>query len=191
MNELKLRSHLSKKKDIDYSSKIGGIEMEYSNIRIVNVGADDALGWTTINEGPNSIQVPTGTQDSWNAQSQPFNSNVWPGQVLPPPNMPPYGPPMMGPSYNQPPKQSEAPKSPPPNFTPQQSQAKPFAIDPGGIANCLYRYVYIWPTGSHGRGYWVYFTYVGHKSIAGFRWNGRYWVYGGIDLRRIESFQCY
>lgn len=191
MNELKLRSHLSKKKDIDYSSKIGGIEMEYSNIRIVNVGADDVLGWTTINEGPNSIQVPTGTQDSWNAQSQPFNSNVWPGQVLPPPNMPPYGPPMMGPSYNQPPKQSEAPKSPPPNFTPQQSQAKPFAIDPGGIANCLYRYVYIWPTGSHGRGYWVYFTYVGHKSIAGFRWNGRYWVYGGIDLRRIESFQCY
>lgn len=165
--------------------------MEYSNIRIVNVGADDALGWTTINEGPNSIQVPTGTQDSWNAQSQPFNSNVWPGQVPPPPNMPPYGPPMMGPSYNQPPKQSEAPKSPPPNFTPQQSQAKPFAIDPGGIANCLYRYVYIWPTGSHGRGYWVYLTYVGHKNIAGFRWNGRYWVYGGIDLRRIESFQCY
>lgn len=157
--------------------------MEYSNIRIVNVGADDALGWTTINEGPNSIQVPTGTQDSWNAQSQPFNSNVWPGQVLPPPNMPPYGPPMMGPSYNQPPKQSEAPKSPPPNFTPQQSQAKPFAIDPGDIANCLYRYVYIWPTGSHGRGYWVYFTYVGHKSIAGIL-DGmdRYWC-------MVESFK--
>lgn len=168
--------------------------MNFSNIRVVNVEPDEALGWTTINEGPNSIQIPTETNSqgmsskSWSGQS--MGPNSWPGQV-PPPNMPPFGPPMTGPSYNQPPKQSGAPTSPPPNFTPQQSQAKTFAIDPGGIANCLYRYVYIWPTGGHGRGYWVYLTYVGRKSIAGFRWNGWYFVYGGVDLRRIESFQCY
>ena len=32
--------------------------MDYSNIRIVNQPLDPALGWTTINQGPNSIQVP-------------------------------------------------------------------------------------------------------------------------------------
>ena len=31
--------------------------MNYSNIRIVNQPFNPALGWTTINQGPNSIQI--------------------------------------------------------------------------------------------------------------------------------------
>ncbi|MDY7043806.1 hypothetical protein RVS70_06255 [Virgibacillus sp. M23] len=82
----------------------------------------------------------------------------------------------------------QAPTSPPPSFVPQKTQAKTFAIDPGGIRFCLYRYTYIW---LRRDSFWFYPTFVGRNSIAGFRWTGFGWVYFGIDLDRIESFQCF
>jgi hypothetical protein len=94
-----------------------------------------------------------------------------------------------------------APQSPPPSFTPQQSQATSFgggygggqagvyAVDPGAIRPCLYRYVFIWPR--HGRGFWAWLTFAGRRSVAGWRWNGRRWVYFGMDTRQIVSFYCY
>lgn len=94
-----------------------------------------------------------------------------------------------------------SPTSPPPSFTPSQSQAYSlsggggggqigvYAVDPGAIRPCLYRYVYIWPR--WGPGFWAWLTFVGRRSVAGFRWNGRRWVYFGMDTRQISSFYCY
>jgi hypothetical protein len=95
--------------------------------------------------------------------------------------------------------QMQAPTGPPPSFTPSQAQAQPltttsqgaatFAVDPGAIQRCLFRYTYIWMRG--GQQFWFFPTFVGRRSIAGFRWTGFTWVYFGTDLRRIRSFQCF
>ncbi|MDP4163302.1 MAG: hypothetical protein Q8898_09380 [Bacillota bacterium] len=80
-----------------------------------------------------------------------------------------------------------APTSPPPSYTPQE-QVSQFAVDPGAIRRCLYRYTFIWL--HNGRSFWFYPTYVGRTSIAGYRWRGFRWVYYGTDLNRIRSFRC-
>ncbi|MFB4474100.1 hypothetical protein ACDI16_14365 [Oceanobacillus caeni] len=84
--------------------------------------------------------------------------------------------------------QAGPPTAPPPNFTPQQSQTQVFAVDPGGIRGCLFRLTYVW---LRRDAFWYYPTFVGRRSIAGFRWNGWRWVYFGIDLDHIQSFQCF
>ena len=86
------------------------------------------------------------------------------------------------------------PPSAPPNFTPPQPQsqqfgATPLAIDSGAIRPCLYRFVYIWPR--RERGFWAWLTFVGPRSISGFRWNRNRWRFFGMDLRDISSFQCF
>lgn len=85
------------------------------------------------------------------------------------------------------------PKSGPPNFTPNKSKVKSQkidtkAIDKGSIRPCIYRYTYIWQT--NGNSYWTYLTYVGRKSIGGWRWMRFRWVYFGLDLNKIDSFYC-
>jgi len=85
-------------------------------------------------------------------------------------------------------QQAGPPTSPPPSFTPQQSQQQVFAVDPGGIRGCLFRFTYIW---LRNDAFWFFPTFVGRNSIAGFRWTGFRWVYFGIDLNRIVSFQCF
>ncbi|MCP1307875.1 transporter [Paenibacillus tyrfis] len=71
--------------------------------------------------------------------------------------------------------------------------AQTFAVDPGSIWRCRFQYVYIWQT--NGQQYWIFLTFVGRNSIAGFRWFGYgpfgYWVYFGLDLNRIEQFFCH
>ncbi|WP_153801974.1 transporter [Filobacillus milosensis] len=85
------------------------------------------------------------------------------------------------------------PQSPPPSFTPQQGgqggQPSLQAVDPGAIRRCLYRYTYIWL--DNRQRFWFYPTYVGRRSVSGYRWTGFFWVYYGVDLNRIDSFQCY
>ncbi|NQX46540.1 collagen-like protein [Paenibacillus tritici] len=82
----------------------------------------------------------------------------------------------------------QAPTAPPPQFVPQM-QATTFAVDPGGIRRCLFRNTYIWL--NNGEQFWFYPVFVGRNSIAGFRWNGLFWGYFGIDLSRISSFTCF
>lgn len=84
-------------------------------------------------------------------------------------------------------QQGGAPSSPPPSYTPQESPSL-YAVDPGAIRGCLYRFTYIWL--NNGSSFWFYPTYVGRDSIAGYRWRGFRWVYYGTDLRRIRSFRC-
>lgn len=86
------------------------------------------------------------------------------------------------------------PPSSAPNFTPQQPQAQqfgatPLAVDQGAIKPCLRRFIYIWPT--RGRGFWAWLTFIGPRSVSGFRWTGNAWRYFGMDLREISSFQCF
>ncbi|MHC0036608.1 hypothetical protein [Pseudoneobacillus sp. C159] len=84
----------------------------------------------------------------------------------------------------------QPPSSPPPAFTPQKTQAAAFAVDPGGIRRCLFRNTYVWL--HSGSSFWYYPIFVGRTSIAGWRWSRRFgWAYFGIDLRSIESFQCF
>ncbi len=80
------------------------------------------------------------------------------------------------------------PSSPPPAFVPQE-QPTAFAVDPGGIRGCMYRFTYIWLI--DGRSFWFYPVFLGRNSIAGWRWSRRRgWVYYGMDLRQIRSFRC-
>ena len=82
-----------------------------------------------------------------------------------------------------------APQGPPPSHVPQKVQYGPKAIESGSIRPCKYQYVYLWLT--NGTSFWAWLTYVGRKSVAGYRWQHHRWVYFGIDTRRIESFVCY
>lgn len=93
-------------------------------------------------------------------------------------------------------QKNQPPKSPPPSYLPAKTDDKvkkygpsTKAVDPGSIRRCLYRFVYIWQR--NGRSYWAYLTYVGRRSIGGWRWTGYRWVYFGLDLRKIDSFMCY
>jgi hypothetical protein len=86
------------------------------------------------------------------------------------------------------------PSQAPPKFTPSQPKSQQFGpgvkfVDPGAIRPCTFRFVYIWP--NRGRGFWAWLTFVGPRSVAGFRWSGNRWRYFGMDLRQIDSFQCY
>ncbi|MCJ7843434.1 hypothetical protein MUB24_21665 [Lederbergia sp. NSJ-179] len=79
-----------------------------------------------------------------------------------------------------------APTAPPPSFVP--SQAATFAVDPGSIRRCLFRFTYVWLRGSQQ--FWFYPIFVGRRSISGYRWTGFGWIYFGISLRQIQSFTC-
>ena len=102
---------------------------------------------------------------------------------------PPPGPPgTAGPSQGS---QSGPPSSPPPTFVPaqtQQQQVGTFAVDPGSIRGCLFRYTYVWL--NNRQQFWYYPTFVGRTSISGWRWTGFNWVFFGVDLRQIQSFTC-
>lgn len=50
--------------------------------------------------------------------------------------------------------------------------ASTFAVDPGAISFCLFRNTFIWL--NNGARFWYYPIFVGPRSVAGFRWNGRF-----------------
>ncbi|MGL5150547.1 MAG: hypothetical protein ACRC7N_08260 [Clostridium sp.] len=76
------------------------------------------------------------------------------------------------------------------NYNPyNQEGPQTKAVSPNSIRFCLYKYTYIWEM--NGRSYWAYLFNVDRVSVSGMRWMGYYWVYFGIDLRRIDSFVCY
>ncbi|MFM1654647.1 transporter [Brevibacillus sp. B_LB10_24] len=85
------------------------------------------------------------------------------------------------------PQQFSPPSFPPPTFIPQQPA--PFAVDPGAIAGCRFRMTYVWLVNRDQ--FWFFPVFIGPRSIAGFRWTGRFWRYTGFDLRLIISFSCF
>lgn len=105
---------------------------------------------------------------------------------LPPFPQGPQGRPPSGPTGRPP---SSAPTFTPPEPKVQQFGATPLAIDQGAIRPCLRRFVYIWPR--RGKGFWSWLTFVGPRSVSGFRWDRNTWRYFGMDLREISSFKCF
>lgn len=112
---------------------------------------------------------------------------------------PPFNPHQGGGGQGQPPfnphqgggGQGQPPLGPPPSTIPPETQGvSTFAVDPGSIRGCLYRYTFV--RLNNGRGFWFYPTFVGRTSVAGYRWRPRQyrWEYFGIDLNRIRSFSC-
>jgi len=75
---------------------------------------------------------------------------------------------------------------PPPSFTPPFPSS---VVDPGDISLCLFRNTYVWLR--NGASFWYFPIFVGSRSVAGFRWNGRFWTIFGIDTRQIVSFTCF
>lgn len=102
----------------------------------------------------------------------------------------------MTPPFGLPSGQGGPPGAPPSQTPTKPMQAKSmaggpqtFAVSPGSIRPCLFQFVYIWL--ENGMSFWAWLTRVDRRSASGFRWNGRRWVYFGVDLRRIEFFQCF
>ena len=111
----------------------------------------------------------------------------------PPGGGPPFGPPG-GPPFGQPGGPTSGPPSgPPPSFVPSQAASQQgaavFAVNPGAIRPCVFRFVYLWLV--NGQQFWAWLVFVGSRSVAGWRWLGFRWVYFGIDLNQIASFVCY
>ncbi|SEH95775.1 hypothetical protein SAMN05192559_10679 [Halobacillus karajensis] len=108
-----------------------------------------------------------------------------------PPQGPPPGPPFGG-GPGQPPFGGGGgiQLPPPPESTPSAQGASLFAVDPGSLYGCLYRYT--WMRLVNGRAFWFYPVFIGRTSVAGYRWQRRRrrWVYTGFDTRQIASFQC-
>lgn len=131
--------------------------------------------------GPN--QLPGGPPGpSQPPPGQPFGGG---------PSQPPQGPPFGG-GPGQPPYggglASQLP--PPPESPPSSQNASLFAVDPGSLFGCLYRFT--WIRLVNGRSFWFYPTFIGRTSVAGYRWQRgrRQWAYTGFDTRQISSFQC-
>lgn len=105
-----------------------------------------------------------------------------------PPDRPSGGPPGR-PPFDE--IQGNMPSGPPPRDIPRRSQsgASLFAVDPGAIWQCRNRFTYLWLT--NGANFWAWITFVGRRSIAGYRWIGFRWVYFGTDLNNISDFICY
>ncbi len=111
-----------------------------------------------------------------------------PPSGFPGPGFPPSPPPGSLPGGGQ--QQEGPPSSPPPSFTPQLQQGiSPFAVDPGAIRGCLFRFTFVWLNNGHS--FWFYPTFVGRTSVAGWRWRNFRWTFYGTDLRRIRNFQCF
>jgi len=101
-----------------------------------------------------------------------------------PPFNPPFNPPLTPPGA---PGRNDAPRTPPPDYVPARARASR-AVDPGAISGCLNSFMYVWLT--NGQAFWMFPTFVGRRSISGFRWSRFGWVYTGFDLRLVESFFC-
>lgn len=104
---------------------------------------------------------------------------------------PPFTSPGAGPGPGQGPS-DRPPSGPPPSVKPNLKQQPGFgvkAIDPGAIRRCRNRFVYLQL--DNGREFWAWLSFVGRRSVAGWRWNGFRWVYFGTDLRNIDNFVCY
>ena len=127
-----------------------------------------------------------------------FPSPFQPGR---PPGPGPGRPPGPGGNYPSPPpfspgggnqsSKDEPPKGPPPASVPKKPSSQPGlkAVDPGAVRYCKYKYTYLWL--EDGRSFWAWPTYIGRRSLSGYRWLGFRWVYFGVDLEQITDFVCY
>jgi len=113
-----------------------------------------------------------------------------PGQPAFPPTGPGLGPPPWQPGGQQGPPPGPPPGTPPIGIGTQTDGIGVFAVDPGAFRRCINRYTFV--RLDSGRRFWFWPTFIGRRSVAGYRWRPRQyrWVYMGIDAERIRSFEC-
>lgn len=80
----------------------------------------------------------------------------------------------------------QGPTSPPPSYIPQMSA---YAVNPGAIIDCLDKFTYLWL--NNGDNFWFYPTFVGRRTVIGYRFFGGRWNYYTVELRDIISFSCF
>lgn len=161
----------------------------------------DFGGYQNTSGHTNEVYPTTSYQNNMSYDERQINiPNLFPGIFGPPQGPPGGGPPGFGPQFGPPsgppsgpptggPGGQEGPPSgPPPSFVPQQQQVSLFAVDPGSMRGCLFRYTYVWL--NNRQQFWFYPIFLGRRSVAGWRWTGWRWVYFGIDLRQVQSFTC-
>lgn len=76
-----------------------------------------------------------------------------------------------------------APNMRPPFYVPR----RPFRR-PGPIRFCVNRFAYIWL--ENGREFWAWISFVARRTVYGYRWNGRRWVYFQVNANEIDTFIC-
>ncbi|GEM_PF-324124 len=165
------------------------------------VETDEELSYVPLNnkafDDSEDEDIYIHKDDSDQRYLPPFLNNPLTDLLFGPSNPP--GPPG-GPGGGPPGGGFGGPPGPPPSMTPSKSgasfQSQGFfggpqvkAVSPGSIRPCRFQFVYIWLR--NGRSFWAWLTYVDRRTASGFRWNGRRWVYFGVDLRRIDYFECY
>lgn len=92
-----------------------------------------------------------------------------------------------GPGHDFNPNSGSAPRFAPPAHIPQRAPGLR-AVDTGAISRCLYSNTYVWL--NNGQQFWFFPTFIGKRSIAGYRWMHRHWVFMGFSLNMIDSFFC-
>lgn len=88
-------------------------------------------------------------------------------------------------------QQQEAPKNPPPNYTPKLSDVVAphlTVVEFGAITPCIYRYTYIWL--KNGQSFWSYLVFIGKTSVSGWEYRSGKWAYFSVDLKAIKNFIC-
>ena len=61
-------------------------------------------------------------------------------------------------------------------------------VDGYAIQICLYTPTYLWL--ENGQQFWFYPTFVGRRSVAGYRYTYGEWMYTGFGFDIIENFTC-
>ncbi|MCL2574549.1 MAG: hypothetical protein FWE34_08375 [Defluviitaleaceae bacterium] len=115
--------------------------------------------------------------------TRPPHGHPHPTPVVPP--RPPH--PQTPPDHNFDPRSGSAPRFAPPAYVPQRAPGLR-AVDPGSISRCLYSNTFVWL--NNRQSFWFFPTFIGRRSIAGFRWMHGRWVYMGFSLNMIDSFFC-
>jgi hypothetical protein len=77
----------------------------------------------------------------------------------------------------------QQPESPPPAYIPPKPSSPSYMID------CVFQNTYVWLTTEEG--FWFYRPRVDYDGVTGYRWNGVFWMFYGIDPRFIDAVSCY
>ncbi len=73
------------------------------------------------------------------------------------------------------------PLSPPPKNKPKKPRTS-YIID------CMHQYTYVWL--KRGNSFWFYPTRIEQGEVSGYRWDGRKWVFYGLDEKSIDQVAC-
>ena len=80
------------------------------------------------------------------------------------------------------------PDAPPAQIPAKTAEARHRSVSACAMSGCVGRHTYIWL--KNGAGFWLYPTYSGKRSLSGYRWTLKGWIFAGVILDWIDFFQC-